>query len=216
MNTRAVCFDLDGTLLDTIEDLIDSMNAALEELGVVPHTVQQCKIFIGDGVETFARRALPEDRRDAESVTRCVELFRREYNNRWMNKTKPYDGIPELIEGLAACGLVQTVLSNKPDVFTRPMVEHFFGNDRFAVVLGARQGVPIKPDPAAALEIAAKLKIPPSAFLYLGDTNTDMLTARAAGMTAVGVLWGFRSAEELSAHGAKTLIKHPLDLLKML
>ena len=216
MKHKAVLFDLDGTLLDTIADLTDSMNAALEQLGFSARSVDECKLFVGDGVEAFARRALPDDRRDETMVARCVQLMRDDYVRRWAAKTRPYDGVPELLDGLVAGSVATAVLSNKPDDFTKQMVSHFFDGRDFRIVLGARPDVPVKPAPTAALEIASQLQLVPADFLYLGDTNTDMQTANAAGMFAVGALWGFRPAEELAANGARALIKHPTDLLELL
>jgi len=216
MKYRAVVFDLDGTLLDTIEDLTDSINAALAALGAPARTAEECKRFVGDGVESFARCALPEGRRDQATISRCVELTRADYAGRWKSKTRAYDGITEMLGALAAAGMPMAVLSNKPDDFTRRMVAHFFGQEMFRVVRGARQGAPRKPDPTGALEIASQLQIAPGSFAYLGDTNTDMQTANAAGMFAVGATWGFRPAEELTANGAKALVDRPRQLLALL
>ncbi len=216
MNYQAVLFDLDGTLLDTIDDLADSMNAALEQLGCPGHGVDEHRFFVGDGVDTFAHRCLPEDRHDDRTITRCVELLREEYARRWNVKTRPYDGIAEMLNNLTARGLVLAVLSNKPDDFTKLCVEKILADWRFDVVQGVADGFAPKPDPTGALKVAETIGIAPGEFLYLGDTATDMKTAVAAGMYPVGALWGFRPAEELTANGAKTLIKHPTDLLKFL
>ena len=216
MNYKAVLFDLDGTLLDTIDDLADSMNAALEQLGFPGHGVNKHRFFVGDGVNTFARRALPEGRRDDATVTRCVKLLQAEYANRWNAKTKPYDGIADMLTALAARGLALVVLSNKPDDFTKLCVEKLLAGWKFDVIQGVADGFGPKPDPTGALKIAETIGIAPCEFLYLGDTNTDMKTAVAAGMYPVGATWGFRQADELTENGAKTLIKHPTDLLKIL
>ncbi len=149
----------------------------------------------------------------------CVEvvpLMRAEYDRRWKDKTRPYDGIPELLDALESRGLKLAVLSNKPHPATVEVVQHFFPAWHFDAALGARPGVPIKPDAGAALEVSRVVGIPPESFLYLGDTNTDMLTARAARMHAVGALWGFRTADELRESGAAELAAHPLDVLKLL
>ena len=215
MDYQAVLFDLDGTLLDTIEDLAEAMNVALAALNCPPRTVDECRFFVGDGVESFARRSLPPERRDAQSVRGCVERMQADYTTRWTAKTRPYDGVGELLNGLSDRGLATAVLSNKPDEFTRKMVGHFLPEGRFRMVLGAREGVPKKPDPSAAIEIASQLAIAPSSFLYLGDTDTDMRTAIAAGMFAVGATWGFRPREELTANGARMLIDRPEQLLTL-
>jgi len=212
----AVLFDLDGTLLDTVEDLADAMNASLAQLGCPPRSVAECKRFVGDGLRMFATQALPQDRRDDGTLERCCDVFRDAYAGCWHVKTRAYGGVSDLLGALSARGVRLAVLSNKPDEFTRMMVREMLADWRFAMVRGVRAGGVRKPDPAGALEIAEGLGIAPAAFLYLGDTDTDMQTARAARMFAVGATWGFRPASELTAHGARALIDHPLDLLDLL
>jgi phosphoglycolate phosphatase len=217
MTHTAVLFDLDGTLLDTLEDLGDSMNAALQSLGYSPHGMDSYRYFVGDGVEILARRALPENVCGDDAVVRqCVTLMRAEYGRRWKDKTRLYDGMPELLDGLAGMGVKAAILSNKPHAAVMEVVDHFFKKWRFDATLGARPGVPIKPDAGAALEVARVLAVPPSGFLYVGDTNTDMATAVAAGMFPVGALWGFRTEEELRASGARALASRPQEVLELL
>jgi phosphoglycolate phosphatase len=217
MTIAAVLFDLDGTLLDTLEDLADSMNAALGALGFPPHPLAAYRYFVGDGVENLALRALPEEARlDQGLVRHTVARMREEYGARWKLKTHPYDGVPDLLDSLSARGLKMAVLSNKPHPATVEVVGHFLSRWRFDAVLGARPGVPIKPDAGAALDVARTLGVPAGSFLYIGDTNTDMATARGAGMLAVGAVWGFRSAEELEAAGAQVLVAHPREVLGLL
>jgi phosphoglycolate phosphatase len=215
MNLRAAIFDLDGTLLDTIEDLTDSMNAALAAQGFPSLSIEACKTLVGDGLSVFIRRALPEAARgDAEAVRRLQEAMRAEYRLRSTVKTRPYPGVREMLRGLAERSIPLAVLSNKPHASTLAVVGHYFSDTTFRVVLGARESVPIKPDPAGALEIASLLDQPPEAILYLGDTNTDMETAAAAGLFGVGALWGFRTAEELRSSGARALAARPEDILE--
>lgn len=216
MDFRAVMFDLDGTLLDTIEDLTESMNVGLAELGFPPRTVEECKLFVGDGTHAFARRSLPDDLRDATTVEALVAAMQAEYARRWDRRTRPYPGVAELLTALNERGLPAAVLSNKPEEFTRLTVGRLLGEWEFAVVRGSRDGVPRKPDPAAALDIAGEMSVAPAAFCYVGDTNTDMRTAVAAGMHAVGATWGFRTREELREHGAAALIDRPQELLELL
>jgi phosphoglycolate phosphatase len=216
MKYRAVMFDLDGTLLDTLEDLADSMNRVLEGLGFPPRPVEEFKLIVGDGVVTMARRSLPEGHRDEPTVARCVTLMREEYGKRWADKTHPYAGIPELLDALAERGIQMAVVSNKPDDFTKLCVARLLPRGRFDAVIGMSPTTPPKPDPKGVLESAARLGVAPADFLYLGDTNTDMRTAVAAGMFPVGALWGFRSAEELLASGARVLLEEPSDLLALL
>jgi len=216
MTYKAVLFDLDGTLLNTLDDLGDSMNAVLATRGYPTHPISSFTGFVGDGVENLVRRALPAAASaDHALVAEVVPLMRAEYARRWKDKTRPYDGIPEMLEALASRGLRLTVLSNKPHPATVEVVGHFFPSGRFDAVLGARPGVPIKPDAGAARDVARQLGIPPQEFLYLGDTNTDMQTARAADMYAVGALWGFRTADELLECGAQVLVSHPHDLVTL-
>ena len=217
MKYEAVLFDLDGTLLDTLDDLGDSMNAVLASQGYPIHPIKSFTEFVGDGVENLVRRAVPpEVRADETRVAELVPLMRREYSGRWKAKTHPYEGIPRLLEQLSERGLRLAVLSNKPHPATVEVVDHFFPPGTFDIVLGARPGVPIKPDAGAALDVSRRLEIAPISFLYVGDTNTDMKTAVDAGMFAVGALWGFRSAAELQSSGARVLIGTPGELLSLI
>ncbi len=202
--------------MNTIEDLTDAMNLTLSRHGFKGHDQEAYKYFIGDGIETLVKRALPPESRQEEMVARCVVTMREEYALRWDNKTRPYPGIPELLDALSQRGWPVSILSNKPDDSTRMVVAKLLPHWSFQVVLGARPSVPKKPDPAAALEIAELLHLAPDQFIYLGDTGTDMKTAVKAGMFPVGVLWGFRTAQELLTDGAKVLIQKPLDLLQYL
>lgn len=216
MGFEAIIFDLDGTLLDTIEDLTDSMNQVLSRFGFPGHDREAYKYFIGDGIDVLVRRALPPENRDEEMVARCVVAMREEYSLRWDKKTRPYPGIPELLDALFQRGLSLAILSNKPHDSSQMVVAKLLPKWPFQIVLGARPSVPKKPDPAAALEIAERLHLTPGKFLYLGDTGTDMKTAIDAGMFPVGALWGFRTAQELIDHGAKALVEKPLDFLQYL
>jgi phosphoglycolate phosphatase len=216
MGYHGVVFDLDGTLLDTLEDLAGSTNAALRELGFAEHPVDRYRTFVGDGVGELARRALPEGRRDSASVDRAVAAIRDVYGRRWAERTRPYAEIPELLDELTARRLQLAVLSNKPHDLTTRIVAALLPRWSFAAVLGARPETPRKPDPRGALAIARQLGLPPAQLLYLGDSGVDMTTARAAGMVALGALWGFRGEEELSAAGAQRLLQRPLELLALL
>lgn len=213
---KAVLFDLDGTLLDTLTDLADSMNTVLAGLGLPLHPREAYRYFVGDGMETLARRVLPEERRTPAMIQRCAAAMRVRYQAHWADNSGPYQGVPELLDALAHRDLSLNILSNKPDDFTRLMVEHFLPGWRWSQVRGARPEMPRKPDPAGALAVAGQLDLAPHQFLYLGDTNTDMRTATAAGMYPVGALWGFRTRQELDETGAKSVLQHPLDLLQLL
>lgn len=214
---QAVLFDLDGTLLDTLEDLADAVNAVLSSLGFAVHPVDAYRYFVGDGVETLMRRTLPASAAaDPALLARAVEAQRAEYRTRWKAKTRPYPGVPGLLDALEHRGVRMAILSNKPDAFVGEMVGHYFPRTPFEIARGARPGVPVKPDPGSALQVAAEMRLPPKDFLYVGDTNTDMRTARAAGMPSVGVLWGFRTEAELRESGAEGLIASPGELLGLL
>ena len=215
MKYRAVIFDLDGTLLDTIDDIAGSMNSVLGGYGYPTHPVDRYKIMVGDGMEMLVRRSLPEGSDDA-TVQACVGEMEAAYSENWDVVTKPYPGVETMLRYLKGRGLRMAILSNKPHDFAELMVAKLLSGWEFDMVLGARDGVPKKPDPIAALEIAQSLSIDPSQFLYLGDTNTDMRTAVASGMLAVGVLWGFRDAEELLESGARVLLQKPEDITDVL
>jgi len=216
MTYKAIIFDLDGTLLNTLDDLGNAMNRVLSDMGFPTHPIEEYRSFIGDGVEKLIKRALPEKNSNEATAHTCIEAYLENYRKNWNRHTRPYQGIPELLDSLKERGLKIAVLSNKPHETTILCVEGFLQGWEFDAVLGHRDGTPHKPDPAGALEISTRLNIPPAAFLYLGDSGVDMETAVAAGMFPVGVLWGFRGAEELEERGAQALISHPLEVLNLL
>ena len=214
---QAIILDVDGTLLDTLQDLADSMDSTLRHFGFAVHALEKYKYFVGDGMENLVRRSVPDSAKtDPRLISRCIEMMRQIYERNWNVKSRPYPGIPELLDALTARGLKMAVLSNKPHVLTQRVIEALLPTWRFDVVMGERPPVPRKPDPSSALGIANRLGVEPAGFLYLGDTATDMKTANAAGMYAVGALWGFRNAEELILSGAKKLIAKPAELLELL
>lgn len=213
---KAIIFDLDGTLIDSLEDIADSMNIVLNKNGYPPHSYDDYRYLVGSGARKLVSSALPEERREDGHVDECHNLFKEIYNKNWDVKTRPYPGITEMLGGIAKLGIKTSVLSNKPDDFTKRCVKKFLPDILFEIVLGMRDNIPPKPDPAAALEIAAELEISPEKFLYIGDTAIDMKTANSAGMSAVGVLWGFRSREELIANGAKALAANPMEILDLI
>jgi phosphoglycolate phosphatase len=208
----AAIFDLDGTLVDSLEDLADSVNQVLEESGYPPHPLHAYRRFVGDGIVALVRRALPPSARDQQSLARCTDEMRDVYAERWNRKTRPYRGIPELLTELERRGIVTGVLSNKPHAMTQKVVGELLPTSRFDAVLGAEAGFPRKPDPAGALEAARMMNVSPEKTVYFGDSDTDMHTANAAGMYAVGVLWGFRDGDELRAAGARTLVSSPDEI----
>lgn len=209
-------FDLDGTLLDTLDDIAQAMNAALAVLGAPAHPVDDYRVLVGRGLEVLAFKVLPENRRDGATVAECVALMREEYGRAWARSTKPYAGITELLALLADRKIRTAVLSNKADDFAKITVAHFFPSCRFEMVMGSSTAFPNKPDPAGALHIARSFSAEPETCLFVGDSDVDMQTARNAGMYPIGVLWGFRSAEELLASGAKLLVSTPGEIMAKL
>jgi phosphoglycolate phosphatase len=213
---KAVLFDLDGTLLYTLTDVADAMNVSLAHFGFPTHPIDAYKHFIGESVETEARRALPESARDPEFVRKVAVYSEEIYDKCWGDNTYPYPGISELLTELQHRGLFLVILSNKNDRFTKVMVKKLLPDWQFKIVQGALPDVPLKPDPTMALRIVKKLRIAPEQFLYLGDTSTDMKTAVSAGMFPVGCIWGYRTPEELLQSGAKILIKTPAEVLDII
>ncbi|OQY08251.1 MAG: HAD family hydrolase [Desulfobacteraceae bacterium 4572_123] len=216
MQIKAIMFDLDGTLIDTLEDLSQATNRVLESRGFQPHDIDVYRYFVGDGVKKLIERALPKEQRNETVINACVAEFSKDYGRNSMVKTKPYKGIRELLDKLAARDLKLAILSNKPHDLTVRIVTELLSDWNFSAVLGQRDSIPHKPDPCGALEISHLLDIPPSDFLYVGDSAVDMKTAIAAGMFPVGVLWGFRPMKELQKNGAKALSERPSDIMRII
>lgn len=212
----AVIYDLDGTLLDTIGDMADAMNAALKARGFPARSEEECKKLVGEGPEVFGRGALPEDARTPETVAAIIEAYRAGYALNWARRTRPYPGIPDMLATVHRSGIPQAILSNKRDEVVKEITAHFLPGVPFVAVCGARREYAMKPDAAAALDLAALMHAAPDRVFFTGDTKTDMQTARAAGMRAVGVCWGFRTPEELLAHGAHHLLNEPAELMDCL
>lgn len=209
----AVIFDLDGTLLDTLEDLAESMNAVLEEMGFSIHPPDKYRCFVGDGVTALARRALPPAGRDEKTVEACAAKMKEEYSRRWARKTRIYPGVERLLDTLAEKNIPMNILSNKTADFVPKVVSRFLSGWPFYHVAGLGSKTPKKPNPQGALNIAEANRVAPEKFVFLGDSDTDMKTACRAGMVPVGAEWGFRTREELLENGAREVIRHPSELL---
>ena len=216
MHFKAICFDLDGTLLDSLADLAKCTNKILLERGFPEHPVEAFRYFAGDGAKMMLTRALPEEAREKSIIEECKQDFEAAYRKCYDELTHPYKDIPELLDELTYRQQKLAVLSNKPHEFTILTVKHLLPNCKFEIVLGQREGVSPKPDPEGMLEICYQLGLPANTFLYLGDTATDMKTAVAAGCFPVGVLWGFRTEEELLDNGARATVNMPLDVIDLL
>ena len=212
----ALIFDLDGTLLDTLADIGDSVNLMLAEYGFPGHTTDDYRRFIGNGIQMLVTRALPIEGRSEEMVDACVRRARELYWENWNRKTRPYEGITDLLDHLKTKDLPLAVLSNKPHDFTVRYVDAYFGAFDFKVIMGQNDRFPVKPDPASALDIARQIGLAPETFLFVGDSAVDMKTAAAAGMHAVGVAWGFRGPKELTENGCQTLVSHPKEIIALL
>ena len=216
MQPKLIIFDLDGTLLDTIGDLAVACNAMLARRGLPEHTYADYCRFVGNGILRLVERALPEELRTPDYVAAARADFIDYYTAHIDRCTKPYAGIPELLDALMQRGIRLAVASNKYQQGTEKLIGRFFPEIRFDAVLGQRPDVPMKPDPTVVEEILAVTGIARSETLYVGDSGVDMQTAAAAGVRSVGVTWGFRSREELQAAGAGTLIDRPEALLHCL
>lgn len=214
---KAVIFDLDGTLSDSIASIKYCGDKALEAFGFGPFTEQQYKYFVGDGAANLIRRALAAGG-DTELVhfQEVFALYREIFRENCMYQVKPYEGIPELIEGLKEKGIKIAVLSNKPHVETVNVIETLFGEGCFDSIQGQKENVAIKPSPEGVFQIMKMLELTAQEILYLGDTATDMKTGKSAGVYTVGALWGFRDRAELEEGGADVIIEHPLQVLKLL
>ncbi len=210
LTARAVLFDLDGTLADTLDDITSALNATFTEINLPPRSAEETVRWVGWGVRYLVERAVPPDR--AGEVNTIVARFREIYARDLIRTTAPYPGVPALLDGLVARGVPMAVLSNKPHEMTVRIVREVFGRWSFVAALGARTGVPIKPDPAAALELAETLGQAPADCVFVGDTAVDVETAARAGMVPVAVSWGFRSAAELAAAGAAYVAPSPGEL----
>jgi phosphoglycolate phosphatase len=209
----AVIFDLDGTLIDSLEDIAHAANEVLVEFGrhVVP--VERYRTLVGDGVAVLMERLMPETASDERLRAASIASFDRHYDQHWNKRSKPYDGISELLNSLTCARLPMAILSNKPEAFTRRCADFFFPTISFSFVVGHSERFPKKPDPASSLWIANAIGVPADRIAYVGDTNTDMKTAVAAGFFAMGVLWGFRTRDELYETGARVVYDSPSELL---
>jgi len=212
---RGCIFDLDGTLLNTLEDITDSMNSVLEKRNFPLRTTEEIKVFVGDGLRTLVLKSLPESiRYDFEEE--CLLEMREAYALKYREKTHKYEGIDKLIEYLMKNMIKMGVLSNKADDFTKKITEHYFGSGLFSSIIGETEGMPRKPAPDGALKIAKEFSIKPAEMIYIGDTNADMFTAINSGMFPIGAGWGFRGEDELRESGARVILKNPTQLITMM
>lgn len=215
MKYKGVIFDLDGTLVNSLEDIANAMNNVLQTLDYPTHSYEVYQYFIGSGLRNLVSKSLPAAHNDETQIEHCYNLMIKEYSANCTNQTKPYNGIVELLAYLISNRVKLSVFSNKSDELTKKIVAEILP-DYFDDVVGLSIESLKKPNPFEALKISENLGLKPKEMLFVGDSGIDMQTATNANMHAVGVLWGFRPEEELIANGAKYIINHPLDLLQIL
>lgn len=216
MKVDLIIFDLDGTLLNTLEDLADSGNYILNRYGFPQHPLSSYRFFVGDGILKLVERILPEDKKDKDFVLSFKEEFVKYYNQHKSDKTAPYPGIINVLETIQNKHIKMAVASNKSHQLMRPLMQHYFPTIHFSAIYGQRPEIPTKPNPTIVFDILKKTASVEEQTLYVGDTSVDIQTAKNAGLKSIGVLWGFRSREELVTAGADDVINHPDDLLKLL
>jgi len=216
---KAIIFDLDGTLVDSLQDIANSMNLALEESGYPTHPIEAYRDFVGNGVSVLVQKALPADKRDEKEIKKMVKKFAEKYEKNWFIETKPFVGILHLIQTCVARKVKLATLSNKAHAFTKRMIRHYFrgaminqGKNPFGIYSGAQEDKPLKPDPSAALELAERLKVDPGNVAFVGDSPVDMETAKNAGMIAIGAAWGFSGREILEKANPDAIFDSPVEL----
>ncbi|MCC8192476.1 MAG: HAD family hydrolase [Ruminococcus sp.] len=211
-----VIFDLDGTLVNSVYDLADSVNFVLRENGYPTHETEKFYYFVGNGTRKLCERALPENKRTDAEIDRIHEQFLKRYAKNYLNKTVLYDGIKETVNSLVDRGVKCAVASNKTDIFTKEIIDKLFGSGVFSVVIGKREGYATKPDPKIVFEILERTETQKQNAIFVGDSDVDIKTAHNAGLAAVGCLWGFRTYDELFEAGAEYIIEKPAELLEIL
>ena len=210
-----VIFDLDGTLLNTIDDLADASNYVCRLHGWPTHTVEEYKRFVGNGMAKLAERFAPEDWRTPEKVEQLLGEFMPYYDQHKQDKTAPYVGMPQALERLKAAGVHMAVLTNKADQMAAPVVNGYYP-DVFPMVQGAVKGFPTKPDPTLLHRLMSRMGAAPADTLFVGDSNVDIRTAKNGGLTSCGVLWGFRGRTELEQEGADFIVETPEELADLI
>ena len=213
---KLVIFDLDGTLIDSLHDLADCVNLALQDQGLPLHPIDRYRYFVGDGVNKLIERVLPEKEKSLELFQRVRQGFDRYYAERFSTYTKPYPEIPELLFRLKEKGIRAAVVSNKPDEFVKKITSGLFSPGTFDFTAGGRESLPKKPDPVLVNLCMEQLGTPEELCCYCGDSNVDILTAQNAGILSIGAAWGFRGENELKEVGADEIIHSPLELLDVL
>ena len=210
---KAVIFDLDGTLLDTLEDIAISCNFVLEHYNKSPLPIEDYNLIVGQGASQLFRDLLPE--LPEEKQVEALGVFEKHYAKQFSINTKMYENISKVLTFFQVRGIKMAVLSNKPNSFTKKCVMKYLRDWKFDAVYGIRDGIERKPSEAGVIEILKELHVDASEAIFIGDTKVDMITAKNANMTSVGVLWGFREKKELLEHGAKFIVKEPTEIIKL-
>ena len=211
---KACIFDMDGTTVNTINSIAHFANKALNKFGLPSIETERYKLLVGNGAVTLVKRMIAETGGSAEQFEKVLNEYNTTYDNDFMYLTKPYEGIPELLESLKKSGIKTAIVSNKPDSTAKKVSDKLFGEKLIDVCFGAREGVPLKPDPAAVFEVMEILGVAPQECLYIGDTAVDMTTGKNAGIFTIGVLWGFRDRKEIESAGADMVTDNVNDILK--
>jgi phosphoglycolate phosphatase len=215
MKPKGIIFDLDGTLLDSLEEIALSMNEVLKEFNLPTHPLSSYNQFVGDGALYLIQRAVPK-KSSSKLIESILTRYLEVYDQSLCETTQPYEGIYELLNALNTLPLQLGILSNKPHKFTCKYAQTLFGEFNFSQVHGQKEDVPKKPHPQGALNIANAFNLDPQEILFVGDTPTDIHTAHNANMKSIGVLWGFRTKEELQEAQAHYLVQHPLEILEII
>ena len=208
---KAVIFDLDGTICNTLEDLGECTNRALADFDLPPHPIEDYRMIVGNGVDTQMKRAIGEEKYTKELGDKVKEHFKRYYAQDYLKHTKPYEGMEEALDCLHEMGLMTAVFSNKPDEFAGKLCRELFG-ERFSMVVGNRPNVPVKPDPSGLQPILKELGLKAEECVYCGDSCVDIDTGKNAGMKTIGSAWGFRGRKELEERGADAVTEQPNEL----
>ena len=212
---KGMIFDLDGTTIYTLDDIADSFNVALKEFGFPERSKEDVRMGVGQGFRMLVNNLVPKDVND-ELREKVANFYKQVYAQNYWKKTAAYDGMYETIKELQSKGIKLAVNSNKSDEFTKDLIARNFPGIEFVAVYGSREGVPHKPDPQAANEIAKLMELTPEEIAYVGDSDIDMKTGKNAGMKSVGCLWGYRDRDNLLNGGADELIERPEQLLDII
>ena len=213
---KLAIFDLDGTLLNTIEDLGKAANYALAEKGYPIHNMASYPFLVGNGVRNLLLKAVPEEAKNDTSINEILQIFKQFYNEHNCDASIPYEGITDLLHTLNDMGVKIAVASNKYQEATEKIVKRFFPDIDFVAINGQQEGIPVKPDPSIVFDILSKAQITKDETVFIGDSGVDIDTARRACIASIGVTWGFRPEKELIEHYADNIVHHPGEILELI